>query len=701
MRMSQRSVLRQDLNLHAAEPDPDGAPAWILHDPLADRYYRLGWIEVQILGFLDAGTPEAVAAAVSRQIGRPVSSGEIQVFLEFLGRHHLLRARGENSLKLFLKQAALMRAGRLKRLARQYLFLRFPLWRPDRFLVRTLPLVRWVFHPITLGTVVFLGVAGIFWALRQADLFLATALDFLSVDGALVYAVVISAVKILHELGHAYTARMRGCRVSTIGVVILVFWPVLYTDVSEAWKLPARRDRLAIGAAGMLVELGLACIALFLWGVLPAGTPRDMAFVLATASWLTTLGINLNPLMRFDGYYLLADYWRVPNLQTRALALVRWQAVRWFLGLDDPPPDEHPARHLFVYGWCVVAYRTVLVVSISLLIYHLFFKLLALMLIALLWGQSFGGPMVKAIRFLWQRRADLKPNKAMARTLLLLACVAILFWAPWPRTVKAPAVLQPPAHAVLYAPFDGRVGQVHVAAGTRVTRGQVLAELAAPDLAFENQMVQQQIDILRWQMKVRGFDTDLLGRILILETEMRTHLDRLKALEARLEKGILRAPMDAVVSEMVPGFKPGTWIGEDEALMHLVDDRTWHVVAYVNEAELGRLPAGGRGRFYPHHGGREPLPLDLISVEETALKEFDTLYPTGAFGGPIPVRQTATDALVPLSAVYRVYLRPSADLGPIPERVLTGTVVVEGRRQSLSVRFWRSVVGVLRRESGF
>jgi hypothetical protein len=88
-------------------------------------------------------------------------------------------------------------------------------------------------------------------------------------------------------------------------------------------------------------------------------------------------------------------------------------------------------------------------------------------------------------------------------------------------------------------------------------------------------------------------------------------------------------------------------------------------------------------------------------VEETALKEFDTLYPTGAFGGPIPVRQTATDALVPLSAVYRVYLRPSADLGPIPERVLTGTVVVEGRRQSLSVRFWRSVVGVLRRESGF
>jgi putative peptide zinc metalloprotease protein len=122
--------------------------------------------------------------------------------------------------------------------------------------------------------------------------------------------------------------------------------------------------------------------------------------------------------------------------------------------------------------------------------------------------------------------------------------VAILFWAPWPRTVKAPAVLQPPAHAVFYAPFDGRVGQVHVAAGTRVTRGQVLAELAAPDLAFENQMVQQQIDILRWQMKVRGFDTDRLGRILILETAMRTHLDRLKALEARLEKGILRAPMD-------------------------------------------------------------------------------------------------------------------------------------------------------------
>ena len=169
-----------------------------------------------------------------------------------------------------------------------------------------------------------------------------------------------------------------------MGVAFLVFWPVLYTDTTEAWKLTERKQRLAISAAGISAELIIAVIALLLWGIFPDGPARSAVFVIATTSWIITLFVNSNPFVRFDGYYLLSDYLDIPNLQTRAFELARWKMLEWLFGLGNPRPGTVPVKlqqFVITYAWMTLAYRLLLFTGIGLLVYHLLFKLAGIALL--------------------------------------------------------------------------------------------------------------------------------------------------------------------------------------------------------------------------------------------------------------------------------------------------------------------------------
>ena len=173
--------------------------------------------------------------------------------------------------------------------------------------------------------ILFIGVSGLYLVARQWDTFLNSFLYFFNLNGLFFYILAILCIKIFHEFGHAYTATRYGCKVSTIGVAFLVMFPVMYTDASDAWRLKSRRKRLYIDAAGMITELYIACVATFLWAFLPDGIMRSIVFMVATSSWILSLAINLNPFMRFDGYYILSDLWHLDNLQARAFKFGKWK----------------------------------------------------------------------------------------------------------------------------------------------------------------------------------------------------------------------------------------------------------------------------------------------------------------------------------------------------------------------------------------
>ena len=299
--------LRDDLRLLPGPAAPDGTPSWTLYDPAAHRFIRLGWTEFEILARWALGEAEAVAAAIRAETPLSVSADDVARMLDFAARAELLRPLDPTSSLRLGQRVAQARLAPHLWLLKNYLFLRVTLLNPDRLLARLLPWVSWAFRPWFPALLAALSALGLFLVGRRWDMFTHEMSYVFSAEGALMVAVALSLAKVAHEFGHGLAARHFGCRVPAMGVALLVMWPVLWTDVTDSWKLTDRRQRLAIDAAGMAAEIMLAVAASVLWGLLPDGALRSAVFLLSGSTWLLTLAVNLNPFMRFDGYFLLSD----------------------------------------------------------------------------------------------------------------------------------------------------------------------------------------------------------------------------------------------------------------------------------------------------------------------------------------------------------------------------------------------------------
>ena len=324
--------LRDDLQILSGTPTAEGVPTWNILDPVRHQYFQIGWAAFQLLSQWHLGSANKLIEVVSGSTTAKVTQRDVTELLQFLYRYNLTREAPMGGSKGLYAQAEQSKQHWLLKLLHSYLFFRIPLCNPDRFLQRTLPIVAPLYTKAALIMIVLLGVVGCVGIVRQWESFANTFLYFFSLQGMTAYILGLLGIKILHELGHAYTAARYGCRVQTMGVGFLIMVPVLYTDTTDSWKLTSRWQRAAIAAAGTVVELGIAVLATFAWHLCPEGVTKSVLFVLATTSWIMGLFINLNPLLRFDGYYVLSDWLGVPNLQSRAFAFGQWKLREWLFG---------------------------------------------------------------------------------------------------------------------------------------------------------------------------------------------------------------------------------------------------------------------------------------------------------------------------------------------------------------------------------
>lgn len=704
--------LREELGLYPGPTAQDGSPTWTLHDPGTQRFYRLGWIEFAMLAHWHLGDGTAVAAAVAARAPVTLTLQQVATFLQFLQRHHLLQpSPGAESVQRFLQEEC---AGRLSWpmwLLKNYLFIRIPLVRPDAWLSATLPWVGWLYSPWFTALTVLAAVLGGALVLRQWDHFAHTFLHFFSWEGAALMALALTAAKVLHELGHAWTARRYGCRVPTMGVALMVLWPVLYTDTSEAWKLAQRRARLAIAAAGLAAELTLAAWALLVWNFLPDGPARSVAFLLASATWITALTINLSPFMRFDGYYLLADLWEVPNLQDRAFTLARWWVRETLFGFGEPPPEVWPAemrRRLLLYAIGTWFYRLVLFLGIGLLVYHLTFKLLGVFLLAVEIGWFILRPLAQELAGWYARRQRLALNRHSAVTGLVLLAGLVLVLVPWQSGIMAPALWRAERQSLLYTPVAARVVAIRVVVGQAVVAGQELLILESPDIAYDLGRVERHMDVLRGQAAFQSADRDLLDRRRIAWQEMIQAGAEAQGLRQEQARLVVRAPFAGTVVERADPLATGEWVKANEPLLLLVDRASGpHFEAYVAEHDLERLDIGRAARFIPEAPEAPVIPLQVTAIERAATRELAEPDLASIHGGTVAVRATPRSSgragdtvLIPETPVYRILLQATTATDA-PSRMQRGWVRINGERVSLLARVGRVVLSVLLRESGF
>ena len=698
-------TLRQDLALHAGPDASDGSPTWTLHDPAANRFYELHWAAFEVLSRWPLGSRAKVLASIWRETTLDVTDHDIEQLLRMLQAHHLLIAHSPRDTERLRRAAAAARLGPAMWLLKHYLFLRVPLVRPMPWLRRLAPYVGWAYRPAFWVGVAAAAILGLALASRRWDEFTHTYAAYSGWSAAWSIALALSLAKVLHELGHAFTAQRYGCRVPTMGVAFLVLWPVLYTDTNEAWKLSSRRQRLAIGAAGMASEIALAAFATLAWTLLPEspawGPVRAAAFLLATTTWVFTVAINASPFMRFDGYFLLCDALNVPNLHPRSFALARWWLRERLFGWGDPPPEAFaPSRQRFLiaFAFATWVYRLALFVGIALLVYHLFFKALGLLMMLVELGWFVAAPVVRELAY-WRSRRDVwQWNRATRRlTLVILGMAFVLLW-PWASTVRAPAVFVAMQVQGLYAPHAARVTAPLPAVGQRLRHGEPLVQLQSPELDTQLELARAREQQLRWQISQQTFDARLLEAGAALRARWEAAREEAEGLQREVQRLTLVMPFDGTVVESSQDEPPGTWVPAGERLLQVVGPRGARVEAYIDESQLQRLNADSPVAFIPDTPERARVQCARSLVDAVQLVQLDHIAMASLYGGSIAARRQSDGRVVPLQPTFRVRME-GCDVGNPPESEVTGLAVLNGERRSLAGEGWRWLVGLWQREA--
>ena len=478
--------LRKKLQFLRSAPTREGVPTWTIIDPARNKYFQIEWHVYQLLQRWQCGTIEKLVDVIARDTTSRITADDVEDLVKFLYANNLTEQSASGQTNDYVEQEAARHQAWWQWLLHHYLFIKIPLVHPHRFLQTTLPLVAPFYTAAAAWLFGMIGLVGLFFVGRQWDTFLSTFLHFFNWRGAVMYGVVLCVVKVVHELGHAYTATRFGCRVPTIGVAFMVMMPVLYSDVSDSYRLSSKRKRLAIAAAGVVAELGLAAVATLLWVFLQDGTLRSVAFVVASSSWIMSLTVNLNPLMRFDGYYLLADGLGLPNLQDRAFAFGQWKLREVLFAAGAPAPEAvgpSTSRTMIAYAWAIWAYRLILFTGIAVMVYHHFFKALGIVLFLVEILFFICLPIWRELTAWWSRRAAFARTSRFAVTMAVVAMFLALTFMPWSSRVAIPGVLQARSYATLYPPASGRIVTVAVRPGQHVRKGDILLVLESHKLA--------------------------------------------------------------------------------------------------------------------------------------------------------------------------------------------------------------------------
>jgi putative peptide zinc metalloprotease protein len=693
--------LRADLQLTPASPALDGSPRWTLADPVRGRYFKLGVAAMRLLRHWSLGDPEQVLRAANREPGLPLDGAELEQLLGFLRSHDLITALDPQQRASYSLKAAAQRQSLWQILLHQYLFFRIPLWRPDAFLNRAWPwLERFGPRALRYGLPATLGL-GVFLVSRDWQRFIATFPHLFSLGGALAFGVALFFAKLCHEFGHAFMAKRAGCRVQSMGVAFMVLLPMFYTDVSDAWRVNDRRARLLIGAGGVLAELLLASLALLAWSLLPDGPGRTAAFMLASATWMTTLVINLNPFMRFDGYFLLSDYWQVDNLQGRAFDLCRWRLREFLFGYGAPAPEPWSPkmqRRLLIWGYGSWLWRAVLFFGIALAVYHLFFKVLGifLMLVELVWFIFL--PIMSEWRQWWTRREQAHAPRVLLSGLVLLGLLLMLV-VPWRSAVELPTMLEAGRASALHAPVAARVKTVNVHDGEAVAQGQVLIELESPDLDSRQAIVRREIQIQQLQMRRQASRSETAADAGIVEQRLAEAVAEYRGLAAQRERLLLRAPHAGKVRDLLPQLAVGRWLSSKDPLARVVEDGA-RLRGYLAEVELWRVATGASGRFIADDPMHPAIAVQLSEIDTNGAAFVDQEALTSDHHGPIAVRRDQHQRAEPVQAQYGARLSVLEEV-PTPVQPLRGIVVLQGRGESLLGVAWRRLAALGVRESGF
>jgi len=696
-------ALRDDLRLYPSAEHRDGSPAWTLLDPARNQFFQIDWQTYLILRHWSLGDPKKICDEVNSSRAILIDEEDIKAVGEFLQRHELASAASEQGTELLTKLKMGRNRSWLTWLLHHYLFFRLPLFRCDEFVTATLPYVRWLLSKGFAYLTIVVALLGGISAIRQWDSFVGQFVDTLSLSGLASYLIALISVKIIHEFGHAYVAKSKGCRVPTMGVAFLVLFPMAYTDVNDAWKLRRRSDRLAVGSAGIITELYVACWATVAWSLLPNGHLREVAFLYATTTWISTVLINATPFLRFDGYFLLMDWLDTPNLHQRAFEQAKDLMRRKIFGFNPESVERFPSglhRFLIIFANVTWVYRFFLFMGIAALVYFLLPKPLGPILawIEIYWFIL--KPLFTELK-VWIRlvpEAVYRPRFYFS--MLILAVLGAVLIVPFDSRVTGIAQMSPEISRSVYITEAARIVNLSPASGSYVAENQLLLKLSRPDLELKLAQLEARVELLEWQKRQASFDEQLQANLRQTEADLVKVESEVDSIVEKMDKLEIKAPMSGTFEATDPDLRVGDWLGQNTLVGYVFDPSSWQVLTYLTEEDMGRISVGDSARFLPEDPAQPPVNLKVKSVSPESTTNLQDHLLVTAQGGDIEARPTET-GWQPERAIYRVTLEIVDTRFKREAQVMRGKVIITGAPQAVITPYINSALAFIVRESSF
>jgi putative peptide zinc metalloprotease protein len=669
-----------------------GQDWFVIQDRFTGRHHRFSPEAYQLIGLMDGRrTLGQIWETACQRLGDHMpTQDEVIGLLAGLYRSDLLQTCALTDFAELRERRSQGRRNRLLSNLLSPLSVRFPLLDPDRFLTATLPWIRpFLGRRAFIVWLLTVGFSAALAVLHWADLTSDFTDSLLSLENLVLISLVYPVLKVIHEFGHAYLVKKWGGEVHEMGIMLLVFMPIPYVEASASLAFADKRQRMLVGAAGILIELFVAALGLLVWLNVEPGVVRATAYNVMLIAGVSTLLFNGNPLLRFDAYYVLADYLEIPNLGQRSTRYLGYCCQRWLLGLGDvenPASTPGEAAWLLAYALASFVYRIFISIRIILFVAGRYFFI---GLLLSLWAFGFMAvmPLWNMIRYLVK---DVRLQRKRLRVgLAVVLPVAVLIGGflllPFPFYTSCEGVTWAPEDSRLYAGADGFVTELATASGSRVEAGTALIRNANPELDLLVQVMEARLKEYqaRYQLSLVGARAEAV----LMKEELERLEAELEHARQRREGLLVRSPAAGVFVVPQPEDLPGRFFKRGTPLGYVLDPRRIRVRVLVPQDNIEQVRTDTQ-RVELRLADRIGQTLNAVVVRE--VPAASRVLPSLAFslegGGQFAIDPREKESAQVLERLFQFDLQPEAmSTDRVEERVF---VRFEHTPQPLVWRVW-------------
>ncbi|MEQ1635606.1 MAG: HlyD family efflux transporter periplasmic adaptor subunit [Methylococcales bacterium] len=570
---------------------------FIVEDKSSGKHHRFNAAAFQFIGLLDGvRSVEQVWQLVNENMVESApTQNEVIALLGQLHQADLLQSDTAIDTDEFFQRQTRHNNQQIKQTVSNPLSLRLPLWDPEQFLVKHLSKVSWIFHWTTaLLWLLLITLASFLTAMHWQELSYQVQVNTFTPYNLILLFILYPLIKGLHELGHAFATKIAGGEVHEMGINLLLLVPVPYVNVSSSAHFRSKFQRMLVSVAGISVELFLAALSLILWLNIEPGLVRDIAFNVLLIGGISSLFFNGNPLLKYDGYYILADALDIPNLYQRSNRYMGYLAQRYLFGLQQAvSPAYAPGESSWFVAYSVAAfiYRIWVFCLISLFVIDKYF-VIGLILAFWLISVQFLLPLYRILHAIVTNETIKAKSWRVIGTgsLTIVFLGALIFLVPFPSYTNAQGVVWLPEHAQLRVDNPGFVEPLSAASNTSIQAGTEVVQLTDPFLETQVNILRAKINEL--EASYRAEKTKDLVKAQILREQIPAIHSELTQAEKKLLGMQVKSTQTGRL--LIPDAEdlPGQYLKQGDLIGYVIDNSKPTVRAAVTQADIGKLRNG-------------------------------------------------------------------------------------------------------------